>query len=93
MFNVPQSFLRSRGSVRDLFSERALVRDEPVESFLEARKLIDRCVLEYLHREERDDPNQGSNTERNVRPIDRELIVVKSIKLIPEPSSTEVIDG
>ena len=59
--------------------------------FLKAGQLLQLVLLEHAHREERDEPHHRPHLQRHVVAVERELVVVEAVLLVPEPRAAEIV--
>src|SRR5437773_1605747 len=73
-----------RFEIRDVACEIFSILEKPLRALLEARKTLDRRLLEHLDREERDEADHRTDAKRHLAPVREELVVVKAVLLVPQ---------
>jgi len=68
---------------RNLACKVAAIFQEPVHPLNEAGQPPDVFFFECLDREQRHDSHNRADLERNVLAVDQDLIVVKSVLIVP----------
>ncbi len=79
--NRHQPTLAGAGRIhaRHVCGEVRAILDEPVHAPLEARELIDQAGLQGLHREQRNQPNHGTDLQRDVPAGRMQDVVEKAV--------------
>ena len=75
--------------VRDVPREVLAILEKPAHPLSKAGQILDRLLLEHLHREERNDPDQRAHPQRFRHAIDVKLIVVKAVLFVPQSEAAE----
>ncbi len=69
------------------------IGEEPIQALLESVQSADQLVGKHLDRQQRDEPDDGTNAQGDPTAVDVHLVVVEAVVLVPQTGAADRVDG
>ena len=82
---------RAHVAISDQAGKVLAVIQKPLHSFLESRQLVDLCRLKIFHRDQGQQSDERTRSQRDLLPIHLQFVVEEAVLLVPQACAAEGI--